>query len=108
MNIGIIGCGAYGIALGKIFNENKNSVTMWTKFEKERDALLVTRENKKTFAGVKIDDEIKITSNLEEVTLNKDIVVIATPAICFDEIALSLKDYIKNQVVVIATKGLDE
>ena len=108
MNIGIIGCGAYGIALGKIFNENKNSVTMWTKFEKERDALLVTRENKKTFAGVKIDDEIKITSNLEEVTLNKDIVVIATPAICFDEIALSLKDYITNQVVVIATKGLDE
>lgn len=108
MNIGIIGCGAYGIALAKIFCENKNDVTMWTKFEKERDDLLVTRENKKTFAGVRIDDEIKITSNLEEVTLNKDIVVIATPAICFDEIAFSLKDYITDQVVVIATKGLDE
>lgn len=108
MNIGILGCGAYGIALAKIFSENKNNVTMWTKFEDERDALETNRENKKIFAGVKIDDGVKVTSNLKDVTLNKDIVVIATPSICFDEIAFSLKNYIKNQVVVIASKGLDE
>jgi len=108
MNIGILGCGAYGIALAKIFNENRNNVTMWTVYEKEKEELIATRENKKTFSGVRIDDEIKITNSLEEVTKDMDIVVIATPAICFDEIACKLKDYITNQVVVIATKGLDE
>lgn len=108
MNIGIIGCGAYAIALAKIFYENKNNVTMWTKFEDEKKELETTRENKKTFAGVKIEEEIKVTTDLNEVTKDKDIIVIAVPAIFFSDTALSLKDYIKNHVVVIATKGLDE
>lgn len=107
LKIGIIGSGAYAIALAKIFYENKNDIIMWTKFENEYQDIKTKRENTKSFPNVKIEEDIKITLNIEEVVLNKDIVVIATPSFCFDEIALSIKDLITNQTVVIATKGLD-
>lgn len=107
MKIGIIGSGAYAIALAKIFNENNNKVTMWTKFENEYQDIKYKRENTKSFPDVKIDEDIEISMRLEDVTLDMDIVVIATPSFCFDEIACSIKDLITNQVVLIATKGLD-
>ena len=39
MNIGILGTGAFGIALATCAFNNKNKVTMWTKFEDEYNML---------------------------------------------------------------------
>ena len=66
MKITIIGLGAYGIALARIFNENDNKVVMYTKFEDEADIVKLKRENINVFKGVKIPKEIEITTNLKE------------------------------------------
>ena len=39
MKIGLFGCGAYGIAISSILSENKCDITMWTKFEAEKESL---------------------------------------------------------------------
>ena len=41
MKVGIFGTGAYGMALASIINDNNMEITMWTKFEDEKDNLEV-------------------------------------------------------------------
>ena len=36
MKVGIFGCGAYGLALSSILDENNCELIMWTKFAEEK------------------------------------------------------------------------
>ena len=71
MNIAIIGTGAYGIALALMFYKNNNKISMWTKFEEEKDRILNERENKKVLPGVKIPEDIYISNDIEETIKDK-------------------------------------
>lgn len=109
MNIGIFGTGAYGMALSSILIENKNKVTMWTKFEEEKNDLLKTRKNEKLIPNFKIDKSIIITTNIEECIKNKDLLIIAIPAAFVDSLCISMKSYVnKNTHIIIATKGIEQ
>ena len=46
MKVGLFGCGAYGMALSSIMIENDCDITMWTKFEQEKQG--ARREQEKT------------------------------------------------------------
>ena len=67
MKIAILGVGAYGIALAKVFFKNDNKVSMWSKFKEETDSILLNRENKRVLPGIKIPKDIEITSDLKYV-----------------------------------------
>ena len=41
MKVGILGTGAYGLALAFSFLENTKDITMWTKFEEEKQDLVI-------------------------------------------------------------------
>ena len=58
MKIGLFGCGAYGMAISSILIENKCEVTMWTKFEEEKEQLDKTRRNEKLIPNFKLDTSI--------------------------------------------------
>lgn len=105
--IAVIGTGAYGISLATIFNENGCLVKMWTKFEEECSELTNKRSNEKVLPGFKISDSIHITTDIKECVIDADLVVIAVPAGFVDDISLLLKDLIKNQVICIASKGIE-
>ena len=47
MKITILGTGAYGMAISSILIDNGMDVTMWTKFEDEKDSLIKNRQNEK-------------------------------------------------------------
>ena len=58
MNIGIIGTGAYAIAIASIL-ENKNvNLMMWTKIEEEYNELITTFKNSKAL-DYKLDKNTK-------------------------------------------------
>ncbi len=108
MKIGILGSGAYGIALSHILLENKNEVFIWTPSKDECNRLNKTRLSNK-LSNYKIKKELIITTNLETVIKNKDLVVIAVPAFAFTETILKAKEFLnKNQIILIATKGIEQ
>ena len=109
MNIGIIGTGAYGLALAIQFNEKrKNTVRMWTKFKEEKDEIVTYRENKKVLPGVHIPENIEISTNLEYVVKNSDIIVIAVPAAFVGDVSSEIKKYYRrNHQFVLASKGIE-
>ena len=64
MNITILGTGAFGLALSSMFLENNCNITMWTKLEEEKNRLEKDKCNKLVLPNYKIDNSIKITTNL--------------------------------------------
>jgi glycerol-3-phosphate dehydrogenase (NAD(P)+) len=107
MNIAILGSGAYGIALSKVLNNNGNNLTLWTKFQDEVDILSLNRENSKLLPSILIDNNVKITSNLEDTIKSSDIVILAVPMNAIREVCKNVSNYITNQILVIMTKGID-
>ena len=105
MKLGIIGTGAYAIALASLF-ENKNiHITMWTKLEKE----FLELKNNHTNTSVidyKLKDNIKFTTSLEELSNNSNAIIIAVPAKFIYHTIKELKLYYQNQPLLIATKGM--
>ncbi len=108
MKIGIFGTGAYGLALADVLRYNNCDVTMWTKFEEERDLLLNTRKNEAYLPGFTLDSEVKITCNVEECLQGKDLLVIALPAAFVDALCQSIAPFIDGDHIVIATKGIEQ
>ena len=109
MKVTILGSGAYGIALALMFNENKCDITIWERFEDVTNDLLKYRENKRVLSGVKIPDNIRITSDLEDSLIGSDLIVIAIPAGFVDEVSIKIKDIItKDQHICVASKGIEQ
>lgn len=108
MNIGIVGSGAYGLALASIFNENKCNVVIWTKFLEEKELLDNKRRDDKKLKGYKIPKEIKFTTDIKEVVLGMDLIVLAVPAPFVEDSVKELSKYYKNQPICIASKGIQQ
>ena len=106
MNIGILGPGAYGLALANIIVRNNHNVTMWSFDPKEKEELTTTRKSPKLKDYI-IPQNINITNDMEETVKNKDLVIIAVPAFSFETTIKNMKKYInKKTPVVRATKGI--
>lgn len=108
MKVTILGTGAYGLALSSILSENKNEVVMWTTFEEERKELLETKKSSK-LEGFILDDNIKITCDLEESIKDSNLIVLAIPTAFITDVCKKLNNYIKpSQYICIASKGIEQ
>ena len=108
MKIGLFGCGAYGMALSSILIANDHEVEMWTKFQEEKERLETTRKNEKLLPGYTLSDKIKITTSVKDCIKDKDLLIIAIPAAFIDSLALEMQPYIKDNHILIATKGIEQ
>lgn len=108
MKIGLFGCGAYGMALSSILIANDHEVEMWTKFQEEKERLETTRKNEKLLPGYTLSDKIKITTSVKDCIKDKGLLIIAIPAAFIDSLALEMQPYIKDNHILIATKGIEQ
>ncbi len=106
MKISILGSGGWGIALAISAERNGHNVILWSPFEEEVNELLKSRESKKLLKGVKIPENILITTNLSTIE-NSDITIVATPSIAIRQTAVRLKNISNPGVVVNVAKGLE-
>lgn len=108
MKIGLFGCGAYGMALSSVLDYNNCDITMWTKFEEEKRGLEITKKNEKLIPNFSISDKIKLTTSVEECVKDKDLLIIAIPAAFVDSLVVEMKPYIKDNSILIASKGIEQ
>ena len=108
MKVGLFGCGAYGIAISSILSDNKCDITMWTRFEEEKEKLEKTRVNERLMPNYKIPEDVKFTTSVKDCIQDKDLLIIAIPAAFVDDLAKAMKPYIKDNHILIATKGIEQ
>ena len=106
-NIAILGTGSYAIGLAKRLVDNDCNVTMWTSVKDEYEMLIRDRVNKVYLPDYYIDNRILIKDNLEETIKEAQIIFIAIPVKYVMNTIKELKKYYqKNQIIVVACKGI--
>lgn len=107
-SITVLGCGGWGTALAILLHKNGHTVSMWSPFENEVAALCESRENSKLLPGIKISEQINITTDIS-VSCDNGAVIIATPSFAVGTTAALLKGVIGRDCIVIdVAKGFDE
>ncbi|MFQ9934510.1 MAG: NAD(P)-binding domain-containing protein, partial [Lachnospiraceae bacterium] len=92
--VGVIGAGAWGIALAVLLRNNGNNVTVMSFVKKEVDMLKSSRENEVTLPGVKLQEDIYVTDKLGEAVEGMDIIVMSVASRFTRETASKLKNII--------------
>lgn len=107
MNVFVVGCGGWGMALSMLLNSNGHDVTSWSFFEEECQLLRENRGNEKLLPGVKLPESIEITSDLTGAK-DADIVLMAVPSFAVHSTAENLSKIVpEGRVIVNVGKGLD-
>ena len=105
-NIAIIGSGSWGVALGIYLAKLGNNIKIWSFADEERD--LINNEKRcKFLPNAIIPDRIYCSTNMEEVIENTDLVLHVTPSKFTRNIVRQYKPFIKNQPVIICSKGFE-
>ena len=93
-NVTIIGAGSMGTALSILLSGNGHIVKMWSPFEAEIKMLNETREHKDKLPGVKIDENVTCTTDLEEALFGTDLVTLVVPSQSVRENIRNIKKYL--------------
>ena len=108
MKVGIFGCGAYGLALSSILDENNCELIMWTKFAEEKENLEKQRKNETLLPNYILPNKVKLTTNVAECIKDSDLLIIAIPTTFVSSLTKEMAPYIKNHHILIASKGIEK
>ena len=105
--IGILGSGTWGVALARLLQRNGHAVTVWSKFQKEVDALSTTRVHP-NLPGLTIAPEIAFTADVAEACRDKDVLLFAVPSVFVRATAALAAPFIPDgQIIVDVAKGIE-
>ena len=105
-NISIIGSGSWGIALAIHLAKMGNKVKVWS-FAKEEADLINNEKKCKFLPEVNLPEGITCFTNIEESLKDTDVILHVTPSKFVRNIIKQYKQYIKNQPVIMCSKGFE-
>jgi len=107
-NIGIIGTGSWGLALGAMLDAHGHQITMWSALEQELITLDQTRETA-SLPELVLSGRILFTSRMDVVMEGMNLLIMAVPSIYVRQTAVKMKPYCKpGQIIVNVAKGIEE
>lgn len=105
-NISVVGSGSWGIALAIHLAKMGNKVKVWSFANEEAD--IINNEKKcKFLPGVNLPEGIECLTSIEEAVKDTDIILHVTPSKFVRNIIRQYKGYIKNQSVIMCSKGFE-
>jgi glycerol-3-phosphate dehydrogenase (NAD(P)+) len=108
MKISVLGAGGWGTTLAILLHYNGHNVTLWEYKKSYARHLLKKRINTDYLPGIKIPKEILITSDIEESTENKNLIVMAVPSQFLRGVVNDIDfNQIKNSILVSVSKGIE-
>ncbi len=109
MKIGVIGCGAYSLAISIMLNKNNNDITIWSEAQDKINIIERKGQIDSILPNVKIPTTLKFTTNLEECVNDKKIIFIIVAAQFVSGIVKQIKPFIKEDTIIcIGTKGIEQ
>lgn len=107
--VSLLGAGSWGTALAIVLANNGHDVILWSALESEITMLQTHREHMNRLPGVKLPDNIKVTSDLEMACSDPDIIVFSVASPYVRSTAKQCAPFIKEgQIIVNVGKGIEE
>jgi glycerol-3-phosphate dehydrogenase (NAD(P)+) len=108
MKISVLGAGGWGTTLAILLHYNGHNVTLWEYKKSYARHLLKKRINTDYLPGIKIPKEINITSDIEEASDNKNLMVLAVPSQFLRNVVNEIDFHqIKESILVSVSKGIE-
>lgn len=106
-NICIIGSGSWGVALGIHLARIGHSIKIWSFTEEEKN--IINNEHRcKFLKDAIIPENVYCTNSVEEAINGSEIILHVTPSKFTRDTVKKYKEYVKNQIVVICSKGFEK
>jgi len=104
----VIGGGSWATALSKLISENTNDLMWWMRNEESISHIKKYAHNPNYLQSASFDtSNIELSSNLTELIMRADIIIIAIPSAFINETFKKLpKDLLKNKIIFSAVKGM--
>ncbi|MBO6214326.1 MAG: NAD(P)-binding domain-containing protein, partial [Lachnospiraceae bacterium] len=108
-DITVFGAGSWGSALAIHLSECGHDVTLWAHRQQTIDDMSSTRMVGDKLPGVRLPDNIKLSSNVRECAPNRDLLILAVPSTAIRETAKLVWPYLAaGEIIVNASKGLED
>lgn len=105
--ITVLGAGGWGMALAISAYGGGNEVNIWSPFPEEVAALQKNRGNERLLSGIKLPEEIGVTTDLS-VAKGSAVTIIATPSVAVRQTAKRLSAMEDFGIVVNVAKGFEK
>ncbi|MGN8631176.1 NAD(P)H-dependent glycerol-3-phosphate dehydrogenase [Blautia sp. HCP3S3_G3] len=107
--ISVLGAGSWGTALAFLLHNNGHQVLLWSALEEEVKMLQEKREHETKLPGVRLPEEIEITTDLEGSLQDPDIAVLAVPSPFTRSTSHRMSPFVQDgQIIVNVAKGIEE
>ena len=106
-NIGVLGAGSWGTALVKMLSENCDKIFWYSRNDIQIKEIIKTKKNPKYLKDLEIDtDKISISSDLNFIIDNSDILIIAIPSPYIEKSLNKHKTALANKIIFSGSKGV--
>lgn len=107
--VGVLGAGSWGTALALLLHKNGHEVTVWSISAEEVEMLNREHEHKDKLPGVKLPEDMRITTDLEGTIRGAELLVLAVPSPFTRSTAKMMAPFVeKDQLIVNVAKGIEE
>ena len=108
MRIGVIGSGAWGLALASVLVKNGHKVKVFARNPLELKQINENHTQKKAFDDILLDERIVAYGSIEETIFDAEAILFAVPSAYAYDVILNVNKILDHKVFIInATKGLD-
>jgi glycerol-3-phosphate dehydrogenase (NAD(P)+) len=107
-SIAIVGTTTWGITLGLLLANNGTDIRLWARTEREASRLRKKGLDPTRFPGIKLPENMVITSKLDEAMDNISAVIVAVPSATMRQNISQVSHHLtRSAIVVSAAKGLE-
>jgi glycerol-3-phosphate dehydrogenase (NAD(P)+) len=107
MKFGVIGSGSFATAIVKILSENLEHINWYVRDLQTAKYINTFKHNQNYLSSVEFDiQKLTVTSSLNQVIQNSDVLIFATPSIYLKETLEKTSINLKNKIIVSVIKGI--
>lgn len=111
MKISILGTGSFASAIAQMLTDNNHNVLLWTTIDKEVEEINKNKTNKYYYENLVFSNNVKATTNLEELVNFSEYIVVAIPSKFIEDTMKKINKILKKkdkQITIInMSKGMD-
>ncbi len=106
--VAVLGGGSFGTTLANLLACNGVPVTLWLRDQQVADAISREHENSRYLPGIKLDQRLRVSTDLMATLADVELVFLAIPSSAFRTVLQQIGPALAGKGVISTTKGIEQ